>query len=167
MGTLSIIAISTVVCWILIVIGLVSIMLPFAPGIPTIWFGIFLYAISHGFDQITRNYMGIITLVAAFTIFLDYTLSSLGVHKIRAGFWGVLGAVVGFIVGSFFNPLAAYVIGPALGAIVGELLHGRDQVFAFQSGNTTIVAFMGGTVIKFAAAAAMIGLFILRLQGKF
>ena len=167
MGADSIIAISTVVCWVLIAIGLVSIMLPFAPGIPTIWFGIFLFAISHGFDQISRSYMGIITAVAVFTIFLDYTLSSLGVQKIRAGGWGVAGALVGIIVGSFFNPFAAYVIGPALGAITGELLHGRDQVYAFKSGNTTIVAFMGGTVIKFAAAAAMIGLFILRLQGKF
>ena len=115
MDASSIITLSTALCWVLIAIGLVSIMLPFAPGIPTIWFGIFLYAISHGFDQISRNYMGIITLVAAFTIFLDYTLSSLGVKKIRAGGWGVAGALVGFIVGSFFNPFSAYVIGPALG----------------------------------------------------
>lgn len=166
MGALTIIQIATVVCWILIGIGVISIFLPFAPGIPSIWFGIFLFAISHGFDTITRGYMGIISGVALFTILLDYTLSSFGIQKIRAGFWAVVGAIIGFIVGSFFNPFISYIVGPALGAIIAELLHGHDTVYSFTSGNTTIVAFMGGTIVKMAAALVMIGLFVLRLQGK-
>jgi uncharacterized protein YqgC (DUF456 family) len=166
MDSINIIQISTIVAWALIGIGLVSIFLPFAPGIPTIWFGIFIYAISHGFDDISRNYMGIISGVAIFTIFLDYTLSSFGVQKLRASAWAVGGAIVGFIVGSFFNPFIAFIIAPALGAIIAELLRGRDQVYSFTSGNTTIVAFMGGTVVKMAAALVMIGMFVLRLQGK-
>ena len=166
MGNLDVISISTVLAWILIAIGFVSIFLPFAPGIPTIWFGIFLYAISHGFDDVSRQFMAIITAVAGITILLDYVLSSLGVQRIRAGVWGISGAIVGFILGSFIHPLAAYVIGPAVGAVIAENLHGHDQVFAFKTGNTTIIAFMGGTIIKLTAALAMIGLFVLRLQGK-
>lgn len=167
MDALTIISVSTVLCWVLIGIGLISIFLPFAPGIPTIWFGIFLYAISHGFDDISRNYMGVISAVALFTIVLDYTLSSMGVQKMKAGFWAVIGAIVGFIAGSFVNPFIGFIIGPALGAIIAELLHGRDHVYSFTSGNTTVVAFMGNTIVKMVAAMVMIGLFVLRLQGKF
>lgn len=154
------------VAWILIVLGFGAIFLPFAPSLPLIWFGIFLYAISHQFNEVSRNFMAAISTIAIVTIVLDYTLYRFGIRKFRAGAWGVIGALVGFVVGSFFNHVAAYIAGPILGAIAFETLRGHDQVYSFKTGNTTVVAFMGGTIVKFAAAIAMIGLFILRLQGK-
>ena len=158
--------ISTVLSWLLIMGGMFSIIFPIAPSIPTIWFGIFLYAIGHNYTTISQAFILTISIIAAFTILLDYTLSRSGVQKLRAGPWGVLGAVGGGIVGALIGPIYAYVVGPLVGAIVIELMRGRDQVYSYQSGNYTIVAFMGGTIIKLLAGIFMIGLFILRLQGK-
>lgn len=166
MAGLTVELLSAVISFILITGGLIAILLPFAPSIPTIWFGIFVYAISHHFDVVTRNFLALITIIALFTIFLDYTLSRSGVQKIRAGGWGIAGAAIGFFIGSFFGSIVQFIIGPVLGAIIGESLHGRDQVFAFKTGNYTVVAFMGGTIIKLVAAIIMIGLFFMRLQGK-
>jgi uncharacterized protein YqgC (DUF456 family) len=148
MGGLTIEGIITVVAWILIVLGFGAIFLPFAPSVPLIWFGIFIYATGHHFTEVTRNFMSGISLIAAATIILDYTLYRFGIRRFRAGAWGVVGAIAGFIAGSFVNQFAAYVAGPILGAIIFETLRGRDQVYSFKTGNT------------------MIGLFVLRLQGK-
>lgn len=166
MGDLDIASISTVAAFILIAIGFFSIFLPVAPSIPLIWFGIFVYAISHGYTQITRSFMAGVSLIAVGTIFLDYTLYKFGIRKFRAGAWEVVGALIGFVAGSFLSPLASIVIGPIVGAVVFGALRGNDQVYSFKTGNTTVVAFMGGTIVKLAAALAMVGLFILRLQGK-
>ncbi len=158
--------IATIVSLALILGGLGSILFPIAPSIPTIWFGIFVYAAAHKYVGIDQQFLGIISLIALGTIFLDYTMSKGGGRKFKASPWGIFGAFVGGILGTFFGPFGTFLIGPTLGAIIFELLHGRDQVYSYQSGNYTIVAFMGGTLIKLVASLAMIGLFILRLQQK-
>ncbi len=157
---------STIVSGILIIGGLIAIALPFAPSIPSIWFGIFLYGISRGFTEVDSQFMVMITGIAIATLVLDYTLSRSGVQRLTAGPWGVFGAVVGGLVGALFNPIMTYVVGPILGGIVFEMLRGRDRVFSYQSGKYTIVAFMGGTIVKLVASIIMIGLFVLRLQGR-
>ena len=155
---------ATIVSFILILGGLITIIFPIAPSIPTIWFGIFVYSAAHHYINITSQFMLIISLIALVTIYLDFSLSRGGVKKIRADTWGILGALVGGAAGAFFDPLGTFLIGPILGAVVFQLLRGRDNVYAFDSGNTTVVAFMGGTLIKLVAGIGMIGLFILRLQ---
>lgn len=156
----------TVVSGLLILGGFIAIIFPIAPPIITIWFGIFIYAVSRDYATIGKNYMLLISLIAVATIFLDYTLSRSGSRRLKAGPWGVLGAVIGGLVGSLFGPVPTYLVGPMVGAIVFELIRGRDQVYSYQTGNYTIVAFMGGTLVKLVAGVAMTGLFILRLQGK-
>lgn len=157
---------STIVSLALILGGLVSILFPIAPSIPTIWFGIFIYGASHQYINVNQQFLMYVTLIALSTIILDYTLSKGGARKFKAGPWGILGAIAGGAVGTLFGPFGTYLFGPTIGAVAFELLHGRDQVYSYQSGNYTIVAFMGGTLIKLVAALAMIGLFILRLQHK-
>ncbi|MBI2984030.1 MAG: DUF456 domain-containing protein [Candidatus Kerfeldbacteria bacterium] len=155
-----------ILSFLLVAGGLLAIVFPFAPSIPTIWFGIFLYGLTHGYVAVSENFMVLISAIAVATIVLDYTLSRSGVQPLRADAWGVIGAVVGGLVGSIFGPISTYLVGPLVGAIVLELFRGRDRVYSYQSGNYTIVAFMGGTLVKLLAAIAMIGLFILRIQGK-
>ena len=159
-------ALSTIVSLALILGGLFSILFPIAPSIPTVWFGVFIYAVSHNYLDINQRFMVIITVIALATILLDYTLSRSGFQKMKAGPWGIVGAVLGGGVGTVFGPIGTYLVGPILGAIIAETLRGRDRVYSYKTGNYTIVAFMGGTVIKLVAALGMIGLFILRLQHK-
>lgn len=161
-----IVILATIASFALIIGGLFSILFPIAPSIPTIWFGIFVYAIAHNYLGVDQQFLMWTTVIALGTIVLDYTVSRSGVKKLRAGPWGILGAVVGGAVGTAIGPFGTFLIGPILGAIIAELFRGRDQVYSYQTGNYTIVAFMGGTLIKLIAALAMIGLFILRLQHK-
>lgn len=157
---------STAVAFILILGGFFSILFPIAPALPTVWLGVFIYAASHKYVGVDQTFMMIVSVIALGTILLDYTLSRGGVRKLQAGPWSILGAVLGAAVGTFFGPIGTYLAGPILGAIIVETLRGHDRVYSYQSGNYTIVAFMGGTILKLVAALAIIGLFLLRLQHK-
>lgn len=163
---MSLTTLATVLSLVLILGGLVSIIFPIAPSIPVVWLGIFVYAIAHGYVGVTQNFLALISVIALFTIVLDYTLSRSGVKKLAVGPWSIVGAVVGGLAGFLVGPIYTYLVGPIAGALIIELLRGHDRVFSYQSGNYTIIAFMGGTIVKLIAAIAMIGLFILRLQAK-
>ncbi|MBI3572647.1 MAG: DUF456 domain-containing protein [Candidatus Kerfeldbacteria bacterium] len=163
---MNLVLITTVLGVLMIVGGFIFILMPVTPAIPTIWGGILIYEEGHRRLGLDHNLLILVSLIAAGTIVLDYTLSREGVKKLRASSWGVLGAVIGGGLGAFIHPIATYLIGPVVGALAFEMLRGRDQVFSYTSGNYTIVAFMGGTVVKLVAALIMTGLFILRLQGK-
>ncbi len=157
-------SLSTVVAWALIGLGFFSIFLPIAPSIPVLWLGMFVYAASHSFEVITKPFMATVSAIAVGTIFLDYTLFHFGMQKFRAGAWEVVGAIIGFAIGSFFGQFYALVVGPALGGVIFALMRGRDQIYSFKTGNTTVVAFLGGTIVKLIAAVIMIGLFVLRIR---
>jgi uncharacterized protein YqgC (DUF456 family) len=159
-------SLSTTVSLVLILGGLTSIIFPIAPSLPLVWLGVFIYAAAHQYTDISQSFMALISAIAFSTIILDYFLSRGGVKKLQAGPWGILGAVIGGAIGTFFGPLGTYLGGPVIGALVLETFRGRDRVYSYQSGNYTVVAFMGGTVIKLVASIAIIGLFILRLQHK-
>lgn len=161
-----IVIISSIASFALILGGLFSILFPIAPSIPTVWFGIFVYAISHDYVGVDQEFLMWTMIIALGTIVLDYTVSRSGIKKLKAGPWGIFGALVGGALGTLFGPFGTFLVGPIVGAVVAELLRGRDQVYSYQSGNYTIVAFMGGTLIKLIAALAMIGLFLLRLRGQ-
>lgn len=159
-------SVATTVSFILIIGGLLTIIFPIAPAIPTIWLGIFIYAALHNYTDISQSFMTVISTIAVSTIVLDYLLSRSGVKKLQAGPWGIFGAIFGGLIGTFFGPIGTYLAGPILGALVLETVRGRDRIYSYQSGNYTIIAFMGGTIIKLVAALGMIGLFMLRLQHK-
>lgn len=152
--------------WALIIGGVASIFFPIVPAVPIIWMGIFVYGLQHDFLNSGRTFLMVVTAVALGSIVLDYTLGRYGLQKFRLSIWAIFGALVGIAVGWFFNPIIAYLVGPVVGAIIGETLHGHDQVFSYRTQHYTVVGFMGGTVIKFLAAIIMIGLFVLRIQGR-
>lgn len=158
--------VSTILAVVLILAGVIAIIFPFTPSILTIWFGIFVYIMGHGELTTGQNFFIIVSTIAFGTMFLDYTLGKSGMGKLRAGPWGVAGAVLGGLVGSFFGTVTSYIIGPIIGAIVFELLHGHDQVFSYSTGKYTVVGSVGNTLIKLLSSIIMISLFALRLQGK-
>lgn len=145
------------------IIGLISIILPFLPSIPVIWLGIFLYGVGTNFAVVDAPFMLLISLLAFATIFLDYTTTVWGLKKYHGSGWGILGAVLGGIVGSLFGILGGLVIGPVFGSIIFEMLRGRDNVFGIETDRFTIVGFVGGTLVKFSVGVAMIGLFLWKI----
>jgi hypothetical protein len=104
---------------VLILAGIVGSILPALPGPPISWVGLLLIYLI---PAIKINYW-ILSLTLVLTIIiavLDYVLPSKGTRHFGGTKYGIWGTNIGLIAGLFFTPFG-FVIGPFLGAFVGEL----------------------------------------------
>jgi uncharacterized protein YqgC (DUF456 family) len=147
----------------LVLVGLAGIFLPALPGIPLVFAGMLLAAWNGGFQQIgvgTLVALGVLTLLS---VAVDFWATAMGAKRVGASRLAVLGAIIGTLFGLFLGPLGLFV-GPFLGAVAGELLHGRrmDQAGIGQAAKVGFGTWMGivfGIALKLMLALAMIGLF--------
>jgi uncharacterized protein YqgC (DUF456 family) len=155
---------STVALWILaialMVVGLVGVFLPALPGVPLIFAGMVIAAAIDDFQRIgwiTLGVLGFLTLVG---FVIDFVVTAIGVKNAGASKRAVWGAALGTLVGIFFG-FAGLVLGPFVGAVIGELtVHGRvDQ--AGRAGLATWIGLLFGTLVKLAIAFSMVGVFVL------
>jgi uncharacterized protein YqgC (DUF456 family) len=147
-------------------LGLAGIFIPIIPSTPLIWFGIFLYGVVTGFEKVTTDFLLTISALALATVFLDWMSTIWSMKKFHASTWSVFGAVIGGLIGTLMGPIATWVVGPILGGIIAGMMVGNDNVFAVRRGRVTVVAFLGGTVVKLTLGLLMIGLFFLRITGR-
>lgn len=144
-------------------LGLAGIFIPIIPSTPLIWFGIFLYGVVTGFAKVTTEFLLTISALALATVFLDWMSTVWSLKKFHASPWSVFGAVVGGLVGTLMGPVATWIVGPILGGLIAGMMVGNDNVFAIRRGRVTVVAFLGGTVVKLTLGLLMIGLFLLKI----
>jgi uncharacterized protein YqgC (DUF456 family) len=139
----------------IMLIGLVGVILPFLPGLPLAWLGLFIYAAFNHFQNIS--------LVAITSTILDLIIPSLGAKKYKASKWGIIGAFLGSLLGVAFFSLPGVIIGPFVGALTGELLARRTFKQATQSAFGAFLGFITGALIKVILIFIMIGFLIASL----
>lgn len=119
--------------FILCLIGIIGSVLPVLPGPPISWIGLLLL---HFTNAITASYWFLgITLVIALTIFiLDYFIPAIGTKKFGGSRAGAIGTTIGLIVGLLSPIPFGILIGPFLGALIGEMAFnqtkGKDAIKA-------------------------------------
>lgn len=148
---------------ILVLVGLVGIVLPALPGTPLVFIGMLLAAWVDGFQQIGVATLVVLGLLTLLSLAVDFWAAAIGARRVGASRMALAGAVLGTIGGVFFAPIGLFV-GPFVGALAGELLHGRS-VSAARIGHATRVGigtWLGmafGVALKLMLAIAMLGLF--------
>ena len=140
--------------------GLSGIVLPVIPSTPLIWLGVFIYAVCDGFESISWLLLLIFAVLTIISLVLDYFGGVIGAKKYGATKWGLIGSVIGGIAGFFIGGIVGLIFGPFFGAVLLELVFGKDLRGAFKSGVGTLVGFIGGAVTKLAIGVIMIGIFI-------
>jgi uncharacterized protein YqgC (DUF456 family) len=144
----------------LVLIGLAGAVLPALPGLPLMYAGLFLAAWTGDFQQvgwITLMIIGVLMLVATA---IDLLASLLGTKRVGASGKAVAGAALGTVVGIFFG-LPGLLLGPFAGALVGELMAGRDVDQAARAGLGAWLGFLLGSIAKLALAFTMLGVYAL------
>ena len=138
--------------------GLIGSVVPGLPGTPVI----LLAAIAHRlyFGPAGASNLALIVLAALTlaSILLDFFAGVLGAKKFGSTWRGALGAIVGGIVGLFFS-FPGIVIGPFLGAMLFEMMGGREYDQAAKAGVGAMVGLFLGIVGKFSIGVMMIALF--------
>jgi uncharacterized protein len=121
--------------------------------------GLLLAAWAGGFEQIhvaTVVVLGVLTLLS---FAVDFWATAHGARRVGASRKALVGAVLGTFAGLFVFPPFGLFAGPFLGALLGELLHGRELRQAAKVGFGTWLGIVLAVVLKLGLAFAMIGLF--------
>ncbi|MES2404521.1 MAG: DUF456 family protein [Pseudomonadota bacterium] len=151
-----------VVSGIIIVAGLIGSILPNLPGIPVMFGGMLLAAWIGHFQRIPVWVIVFLGVLAAFSIVFDFLAGTYGAKRYGASKAAVWGAFIGTIVGLFFS-VPGIILGPFVGAVVGQLASGSRMDHAARVGFGTWIGLLIGTAIKLATAFMMLGSFTLAL----
>jgi uncharacterized protein YqgC (DUF456 family) len=141
----------------LVVIGLVGTIVPALPGPILVFTGLLVAAWADGFTRIgvlTLIVLAVLT-VAAYAV--DFAASAVGVRRAGASTRAAVGAALGALAGIFFG-LPGLILGPFVGAVLGELTVRRNLPLAGRAGLAAWIGFVVGTAVKLALVFGMIGL---------
>ena len=117
-----------------------------------------LAAWAGGFAHVgtfTLIVLGVLTVLA---IAVDFVAGILGAKRVGASRQAIIGAALGTLIGIFFG-WPALLLGPFIGALLGELAAGGSLHKATGVGVGAWLGFLVGTVLKLGICFAMLGLF--------
>ena len=148
-----------IVAALFMVLGLIGSFLPVLPGPLTSWIGLL---IMHLTDAIPMdNSFVIITLIIAVLIWiLDYIIPAIGTKQFGGTKYGMIGTSIGLVVGLLSPIPGGIIIGPFVGALIGELLNKSDSGVALKAAFGSFIGFLTSTFIKFVVAVIYFGLFL-------
>ena len=147
---------------VLVVVGLVGIILPALPGTILIFAGLAIAAWADGFSRVGIATLVVIGVIAAASYGVDFVAAALGVKRLGASPRAMVGAGLGTLLGLFLG-LPGLVLGPFLGAMLGEFSANRDFARAGRAGLAAWLGFAIGAVVKVALAFSMIAIFVAAL----
>lgn len=142
----------------LIVGGLAGSVLPALPGIPMVFGGIWLVAAVDGYRHLGVWWLLVIGAIGAIGVIVDFVAGTLGAKRVGASPRALWGATLGTFVGMFFG-IPGLLLGPFVGALLGELASGTSVLRSAHVGAATWIGLLLGTLLKLVLSFLMVGLF--------
>jgi hypothetical protein len=147
-------------CIALVLIGLAGILLPLLPGLPLVFAGLLLAAWTDGFSRVGFWTLALLAGLTLLSLLLDFWATAHGAKRAGGSGRAVLGASLGLLAGVFFG-LPGLLLGPFLGALIGELSLGTPWQQATGVGAATWLGLLLGMALKLALAIAMLAIFVI------
>jgi len=141
-----------------IIIGIIGCLVPVLPGPPLSFIGLLVLHFTE-FAEFRINLLIILGLIAVTVAVFDYVVPIWGTKKFGGTKYGIRGATVGLLIGLFFGP-PGIIIGPFIGAVVGELIYKDDFSYALRAGFGSLIGFMAGIGLKLATSLIITFYFI-------
>jgi hypothetical protein len=133
--------------------------LPALPGVPLVFAGLLLAAWAEGFQKVGWFPLTILALLTLVSLAVDFLATSLGAKRVGASWKAMAGAALGTLVGIFLG-LPGLILGPFVGAVIGEYIALKDWRQAGKVGLGTWLGLLLGTAAKLALAFTMLGIFV-------
>lgn len=143
----------------LIALGVIGLVFPAIPGPPLLFGGLWMAAWIEDYVHVGMWTLIVLGLLALLGVLADFIAGALGAKRFGASGLSVLGATLGAIVGIFFG-LIGLLIGPFAGAVIGELMSGRNLDAAGRAGVGATIGLLVGTAAKLATGVMMVGIFL-------
>ena len=143
-----------IVAILLALIGIAGSIIPGLPGPPFSWAALLVLNFTTAADH-NATFLVVTAAVAVVITLLDYVVPSLSTKRhggSKAGVWGCNIGLVVSIIGLPFGPtgLIGVIFWPFVGALVGELLSGKQSREAVRAAWGAFLGFLTGTGLKLA-----------------
>jgi hypothetical protein len=143
----------------LVLVGVLGTVLPILPGVLLVFGGLFLAAWAEDFTRVGMVGLIIIGVLAALGFVADFVASLLGAKRVGASPKALVGATIGGVIGIFFG-IPGILLGPFLGAALGEYWARGGLAQAGKVGVGTWLGLLAAAIAKVVIAFAMIGTFL-------
>jgi uncharacterized protein YqgC (DUF456 family) len=144
---------------VLVIVGLAGIVLPALPGAPLLFGGLLLAAWAEDFQHLGTGWLVALGVMAGLTYGVDLVAGAVGAKRFGASKRAILGAGLGGLVGIFFG-IPGILLGPFVGAVLGELSAQRSLGEAGRAGIGAALGLAIGAAAKLALSLSMIGIFL-------
>lgn len=145
---------------VLVIAGLVGTVVPVLPGVLLVFGGLVVGAWADDFARVGYGALALIGLLALLGFAADIVASMLGAKRVGASPQALFGAAVGGAAGLFFG-IPGILLGPFLGAALGEYLARGQLARAGKVGVGTWIGLLVAAIAKVVIAFMMIATFLL------
>ena len=142
------------------ILGILGSFLPVLPGPILSWIGLLLLYFTSAIDM---NYwvLGITLFITIVISILDFVIPAKGTKRFGGSKYGVWGTNIGLIIGILAPIPFGFIIGPFLGALIGELIYNStDHHRALKAATGSFIGFIASSFIQFVVCIGFFGLFI-------
>jgi uncharacterized protein YqgC (DUF456 family) len=146
----------------LVILGVAGSFLPIIPGPLTSWFGLLALYFTDGIEM-SATFLIVTFLVALLIFVLDYIIPAVGTKRFGGSRAGMIGTTIGLLVGLFSPIPFGIIIGPFIGALIGEMTHRNDINKATKAAFGSFIGFLASTFLKFIVAVIFLGFFLVKL----
>src|SRR5665648_412312 len=140
------------------IIGVIGCIFPAIPGPPLSYAALILLQFAKEEPVFSKSFLVRFAIITVIVSLGDYFLPLLGASK-----YGIWGAILGMMAGIIFFPPFGMVLGIFIGAIVGELIAGKENSMALKAGLVTFVGSMTAVFIKLSLSVVMAFYFFIYL----
>lgn len=141
-------------------VGILGSFLPVLPGISISWLGIVLLYFT---NVIPANYwvLGLTLLVVILFSIANYVLPAKGTQRFGGSKAGIWGTNIGLVVGLLAPIPLGFIIGPFLGALIGELFFdSKNTKEALRAATGSVLGILASSFIQFLLCVIYFGIFI-------
>ncbi|MDX9914161.1 MAG: DUF456 domain-containing protein [Candidatus Moranbacteria bacterium] len=151
------------VALILMILGIVGSVLPIVPGPILSFAGLVIYYIFQENEVLSLGPVLLFALGMSFLIAADYVLPLLGVKFLGASKNGQWGAIIGALLGIVFFPPLGIFIGALMGAIIGEMYHGKKFPEAMMVAMGVVTGSVVAIFLQVIFSLSVIGYFLFKI----
>lgn len=144
------------------VTGVIGCFLPALPGPPLGYAALLLLHVTSRYD-FTPRFLIILGILTVITSLLDYVIPVIGAKKFNASKYGIWGSIIGLLVGIFIFPPFGIILGPVIGAFIGELMAGKRSGHAVKAAFGAFIGFVAGTGLKLILCLVMAYYFLVKV----
>jgi uncharacterized protein len=138
----------------LIIIGIIGSIVPIIPGPPIAFGGLLLVQFTSKYP-FTAEFLILFGVLAILSAVIDNVLPIYATKKFNGSKKGVWGSAIGLIVGLFIFPPFGIIIGPMLGAFIGEIADGKTSNNAIKPAFGSFIGFLSSIFLRLALSIVM------------